>query len=301
MKNINELIKEKYYRKLNIPSGDLRISVTDYCNMRCNYCHNEGQDNNKSELSTEDIIHIISSSLKYGVNKVRLTGGEPLLHPDIVTICQKIYHETGIKNLGINTNGINKDVLFEICSLGILNQVVVGIDYYDSEISKDSDIGVPSSQILNTVKSLKENKINTQIAMVYLGNYHQVTKMIQWCFEHNVLLKIIEFIGHIKYDSYQMMIEKVVNDFNLNLGVTADLDELYAYDSKQNKILFFQSHCNRNECSACKNLHMRVTSRGFAKPCIMRNDTTISLLEDFDKSMKIAIANLGNPPGKPVK
>ena len=75
---------------LGRPLQDLRISVTDRCNFRCDYCmpiENYGHDHNflpKSEiLSFEEITIIVESMLKLGLTKVRITGGEPLLRKDI--------------------------------------------------------------------------------------------------------------------------------------------------------------------------------------------------------------------------
>ena len=80
---------EIYYRFLNIPAGDLRISITNACNMKCIYCHNEGQQNERVNfLTVDEIKFIVINAQKYGLMKVRLTGGDPLIHPQIHEICR---------------------------------------------------------------------------------------------------------------------------------------------------------------------------------------------------------------------
>ena len=81
------IVAEKEYRMLNIPSGDLRISVTNGCNMRCTYCHNEGQTETEVKyLSVNEVKTIVCNAMKFGLHKVRITGGEPLIHPNIEEI-----------------------------------------------------------------------------------------------------------------------------------------------------------------------------------------------------------------------
>lgn len=299
-------ITERYYRHLNIPSGDLRISITSACNMRCVYCHNEGQMLENCFMEKSMIFSIVSQSLKYGVHKVRLTGGEPLLHPDIVDICIGLKKMPGVNNLGLNTNGLEKKKLFDLASLKLLDQVVVGIDYFDGVVSKNSPIGKSSKEVLDTVLELKKMGVNVQLTTVFTNNKEDVYKMVEWCLKQGILLKVLERCTPLSecndYSSvdYDMLIEELLEKFDLRKGITADLNEFYGYNEKKGKVLFFQSHCNRKQCDTCSRLHMRITSNYMAKPCLQRSDTEFPLFPDFDDSMKRAIVNLGNGPDNPV-
>ncbi len=297
---------EKYYRMLNLPSGDLRISITNGCNMKCTYCHNEGQTIRKEVkfLSVEDIKYLVNNAKPYGLKKVRLTGGEPLIHPEINEIVRMLHDELGISNIGINTNGLEIEKLYELCETEYLKQVVIGLDYFDSEISKDSPIGISSSKIRDGILKIRDRGRNIQIATVYNGNFEDIFRLVEWCLENQVLLKVIEKSDYwtTEYDpsTFDVIISTIRKRYLLNIGLTADLKEYYLFNDKS-KILFFQSHCNRNECQLCKNMHMRITCFGEAKACINRADTTFPLLSgDFNKNFKRAIANLGNPPGNEV-
>jgi cyclic pyranopterin phosphate synthase len=88
--------------------NNLRISVTDRCNLRCTYCMpEEVQFLNKSELLTfEEITRFVTIAADLGVDKIRLTGGEPLLRRDISTLARMLVAVPGIRDIGLTTNGI---------------------------------------------------------------------------------------------------------------------------------------------------------------------------------------------------
>lgn len=296
---------ELYYRKLNIPSGDLRISITNGCNMKCIYCHNEGQDSAQVRfLSPSDIIFIIRQSIKYGVNKVRLTGGEPTIHPEFDKIIFGLSNLVKIDNIGINTNAIEKELIIDACKKGYLNHIVIGIDSIDGKVSKSSSIGLSSSEVLDTVLILKELHVNVQIASVLTrSNSKQILELVGWCIEHHILLKIIEETSHYSEasttpadDYFEQLILSIRDKYFLHLGITIDLGEYYLYDGI-NRVLFFQSHCNRNECEVCRNLHLRIDVDGNARTCIWNNVAKFPLLDGhFDFQMKRAIINQGRAP-----
>ncbi|XP_073194674.1 molybdenum cofactor biosynthesis protein 1 isoform X6 [Lepidochelys kempii] len=88
----------------------LRISLTEKCNLRCQYCMPEEgvQLTPKSELlTTQEIITIARLFVKEGVDKIRLTGGEPLIRPDVVDIVAQLYKLEGLQTIAVTTNGIN--------------------------------------------------------------------------------------------------------------------------------------------------------------------------------------------------
>lgn len=88
----------------------LRISLTEKCNLRCQYCMPEEgvQLTPKSELlTTQEIITLARLFVKEGVDKIRLTGGEPLIRPDVVDIVAQLRKLEGLKTIAVTTNGIN--------------------------------------------------------------------------------------------------------------------------------------------------------------------------------------------------
>ena len=94
---------------LGRPLRNLRVSVTDRCNLRCEYCMPE---DDYVWLPREDVLHFEETStlvdvfLSLGVDKIRLTGGEPLLRRDVPALVQMITAKPGLKDLALTTNGV---------------------------------------------------------------------------------------------------------------------------------------------------------------------------------------------------
>jgi molybdenum cofactor biosynthesis enzyme MoaA len=215
-----------------------------------------------------------------------------------------------IDNVGVNTNGISlKDRLVDALLTTGIDVIVVGIDYFGSKISKASNIGKSSIDILNNVLNAKTKGLNIQVATVYdERNHEDVFQLAKWCKDNNILLKILEVsddtIAPETSEPFIQLIQDLRDNFCLKLGKTISLNEIYGmHDDGINKILFFHSKCRVRECQECSQMHMRVTSSGMAKPCILRRDTEFDLLdsEKAFNNMARAVHNLGNPPEKAAK
>ncbi len=124
------------YDQYNREITYLRISVTDRCNLRCNYCMpEEGVVLKKHEdlLSYEEIIEVIKTGVRLGINKIRLTGGEPLVRKGIETLVSKINEIEGIKDIGLTTNGILLPKLAVKLREAGLNRVNISLDTLNPE------------------------------------------------------------------------------------------------------------------------------------------------------------------------
>ena len=96
---------DKYGRSIDY----LRLSVTDLCNLRCLYCMPDTgvpQREHAGILRVEECIAIAQAAVDLGINKIRITGGEPLVRRGIVDICQGIGAIPGVQELCITTNGL---------------------------------------------------------------------------------------------------------------------------------------------------------------------------------------------------
>lgn len=298
-----------YYKHLSIPSGELRISIVAGCDMRCWYCHNEGQgDFTSQKLSIEQIDEIVGLGKRFGISKVRLTGGEPLIHPRIFDILDMIKVKHQIRNVGINTNGTKLDALksAKLKELNIDN-VVVGLDYFDEKISKDSPVGKSSKQIRENILVAHGLGLNVQVATVCSeSSIDNITNMVSWCLSNNILIKLLEVSDEkvaTESSPYFLNVIKVVSKkFSLRLGKTVATNETYGINDNGSKVLFFHSHCKVRQCHECSLMHMRITSSGYAKPCILRTDTEFNVLgENRYSNLLKAIHNLGNPPENSVR
>lgn len=134
---------DHYNRKINY----LRISVTDRCNLRCRYCMPEDgvcMVKHSEILTYEEIQQVVAVAVPLGIDKIRLTGGEPLVRKDIVELVRMIACVKGVKDIAITTNGILlEEFAVHLASAG-LHRVNISLDTVDPEkfyqITRGGDI-----------------------------------------------------------------------------------------------------------------------------------------------------------------
>lgn len=96
---------DQYKRNINY----MRISVTELCNLRCRYCMPvEGicKKEHKEMLSEDELVQAVEAAVSLGITKLRITGGEPLVKRNILSICRRIAAVNGIREVCMTTNGI---------------------------------------------------------------------------------------------------------------------------------------------------------------------------------------------------
>ena len=101
----------KVFDNFNRPIISLRMSITNRCNINCFYCHHDGMLSTSNEMSVDEIFKIASVSKDLGVERIRFSGGEPLVRNDIVDIVNSV-NSLGFRDISITTNGI---FLSELC------------------------------------------------------------------------------------------------------------------------------------------------------------------------------------------
>lgn len=135
------------YDRFNRHINYLRISVTDRCNLRCQYCMPEDGIrlmNHQDILSFEEITEVVRVAVSQGIDKFRITGGEPLVRKDIVTLVSQMASVSGVKDLSITTNGILLEELAQPLKDAGLRRVNISLDTLNplkfSEITRGGDI-----------------------------------------------------------------------------------------------------------------------------------------------------------------
>ncbi|HYK01179.1 MAG TPA: GTP 3',8-cyclase MoaA [Thermoanaerobaculia bacterium] len=143
------------------PMRDLRISVTDRCNFRCTYCMPKevfGRDFaflERAELLTfEEIARVAAVFVQHGVEKVRLTGGEPLLRRDLERLVAKLAAIDGLHDIALTTNGslLTPEKARTLKSAG-LNRVTISLDSLDDAVFRAmNDVNFPVSRVLDAIE-----------------------------------------------------------------------------------------------------------------------------------------------------
>ena len=155
-------MKDKFGREIDY----LRVSVTDNCNLRCIYCMDEKGNkflNKDEKLTDNEIYKVVKESAKLGIKKVRITGGEPLVRPGVVSLISKINNIEGIEEIYLTTNGI------------LLADMI-------DELSKNGLKGVNIS-----LDSLKEDRFNK---LTRVGNLHKVLEAIDKAIALGIKVKL---------------------------------------------------------------------------------------------------------------
>ncbi len=200
------------------PLRDLRISVTDRCNFRCSYCmprevFNEDYPYLSREeiLSFEELEHLVSSLIPLGIEKVRLTGGEPLLRRDFVKLVEKISaHDVEV---AVTTNGVLLESQAEALADAGLDRVTVSLDALDNEtFQKMTDSDVDVSVVLAGIDAaiaagLTPVKVN---AVVRRGvNEHAIQDLVNYFRGTGVIVRFIEYMDVGSSNSWRL--EEVIS------------------------------------------------------------------------------------------
>lgn len=126
-REVSDMLVDTHGRRHNY----LRISLTERCNLRCNYCMPaDGVEltPNAELLSKSEIIRIASTFVEGGVDKIRLTGGEPSIRSDIEEICEQLRSLPGLKYLAMTSNGIVLSRKLPRLQAAGLNQLNISLD-----------------------------------------------------------------------------------------------------------------------------------------------------------------------------
>ena len=145
---------------LGRPLRDLRVSVTDRCNFRCTYCMPReifGRDFaflRRDELLTfEEIARLARSFVNLGVEKIRLTGGEPLLRRDLERLVEMLSRIGGLQDLTLTTNGslLTREKAHALKDAG-LNRITISLDSLDDDVFRAmNDVDFPVGRVLDAI------------------------------------------------------------------------------------------------------------------------------------------------------
>ena len=271
-----------------IPKNRFRVSITSECNMRCVYCHNEGNKTN-GYMSIDNIVNILQLAKQLNLTEIRLTGGEPLIHPKIKEICNIIKNEYDMK-VSINTNLVENKLLMDLLNHNLVDHIVVGIDYFNGTVSKRSALGLPSHIILKKVIEIRRKFGNIiSLATVYNGDIENITKLVDFCITNYIRIKVIErqekVTDNCYVDSYKQMQDAVIKRYPLRY-LKDEYNEINGYLNNTKVLSFFHSFCRIKRCDLCRSLQLRVTHDCKIKRCVFDDSFDFSC-NDIDVLNKL--------------
>lgn len=202
---MTELTDSTVLDQLQRPIKDLRISLTDRCQFRCTYClpadHVDvmrQQSQPEKHLSFTEITQVVRAFAQLGVNKIRLTGGEPLLRKNLSELISNIKSIEGIEEVALTTNaGLLNPVLDDLVAAG-LDRITISIDALEADLfSQITGTQVKVDDILTSIdrcvaSGLKQVKLNCVIQKGI--NENQIIPMLNHFRGTGVVVRFIEFM-----------------------------------------------------------------------------------------------------------
>ena len=263
----------------------LRISLTEVCNMACSYCVSSIKDHNRDpdELIPSDLLSLVRMLKDHaGIEKVRLTGGEPLLYPNLISIISGI-REMGIDSIGITTNGqLLARKAKELFDSG-LKSVNMSLDSLKPENFKRMGRVGKLHKTLEGIEVCMKLGILVKINMVVIkgDNDDEVLNMLEFCIDKGIEVRYLELMSmgllHNKDDLKLVTMDKILEKISTRYKIKPIPAES---DSTSLRYCvpggYFGIIPNKSEpfCATCSRL--RLTSDGQLIGCLS-NPATISI------------------------
>ncbi|TCK97744.1 cyclic pyranopterin monophosphate synthase subunit MoaA [Natranaerovirga hydrolytica] len=281
-------MKDNYGRTINY----LRVSVTNRCNLKCQYCIPKSmtyKENEKALLSLDELYQVIKAYCEIGINKVRITGGEPLVREGIIEWISRVSKLPQIKDLAMTTNGVLLKKYAKDLKEAGLNRLNISLDSLDPDSYKSITGGGQLSSVLEGIQTaqmvgLAEIKINTVLIKDF--NDHCITSFVDWTKKEAIDVRFIELMpigegiqwSKDRFVSAETVLKKVPELYKIETLDQSSPATYYQLPDGKGKVgLIKPVSCKF--CNRCN--RMRLTAEGKIKYCLLSEETF-----DMKKSLR---------------
>jgi cyclic pyranopterin phosphate synthase len=271
------------------PLLNLRIAVTQRCNLRCDYCHKEGEDNcaqgTAEEMTFDEIVRIARIAVSLGISRIKLTGGEPLMRKDICEIVKGIAAIPDLKDLSMTTNGTMLGFLAQELHTCGLRRVNISLPTLNAETYAKLTEGILENALEGVKTAVEAGFCPVKLNMVILNgiNVDTVPEMMDFARQTGAILQLIELDPMNVDDAYYSTYHKFLNEHEemlrqkaLKIETRRFMHNRRIYHLPDATVEVVHPIDNTDFCMHCTRL--RVTSNGKLKPCLMRNDNLVDIL-----------------------
>ena len=284
------MLIDSFQRKISY----IRVSVTDRCDFRCVYCMSEDMEflPKKDVLSLEELDRLCNTFIDLGVQKLRITGGEPLVRKNIMQLFSNLGNKIGqgLEELTLTTNGSQLARYAKDLFDNKVKRINVSLDSLDKnkfkKITRNNDFNKVVKGIMAAKNAGLKIKINT-VALKGI-NDNEILDLVNWCGENKFALTFIEVmpmgeIGEKRIDQYMPLTEVrsliktrySITDDPLKTGGPAKYVHCHETDQK----IGFITPLTHNFCEACN--RVRITCTGKMYMCLGQEDK-----EDLKKPLR---------------
>ncbi|CAM1370989.1 Cyclic pyranopterin monophosphate synthase subunit MoaA [Tenacibaculum sediminilitoris] len=270
----------------------VRLAVTDRCNLRCQYCmpaHGIDIVPRKELLTYKEMYRIIRVLTELGVNKVRLTGGEPFVRKDFISFLEMLSYNDLLDDINITTNGalISKHI-YTIENLKKVKNINLSIDSLQEEKFKTITRRDVFPKVYKTFELLEKSSLSLKLNVVVQSGFNtdEINDFVQLTKDKNIAVRFIEempFNGKGQRNAKEVWnYNKILNEVQSKFTVT----ELPSKKSSTSRNFSIENHkgtigiipaFTRTICNDCNRI--RITSTGTFKNCLF--DDGVFNLRDF--------------------
>lgn len=277
---------------------NLRVSLTDRCNLRCTYCmpHDfAAWLPSEHQLTTDELLRVIEIAVSEGINEVRLTGGEPLLRPDIVEIVSRINAIENAPTLTMTTNALTLEKVAKPLVDAGLTRINISLDTLDRDRFKLMTHRDRIDDVFAGIKAAQDAGINPiKINAVLLKgvNADEAPALLEWALANNLALRFIEQMPLDAGGIWERSSLVTADDIYTDLSTRYELTPCDGRGSSPAEEFFVNGgpatvgiigSVTRPFCGACDRL--RLTSDGQLRSCLFS-------LEEMD--LRTAMRNGAN-------
>jgi cyclic pyranopterin phosphate synthase len=266
--------------------NNLRISVTDRCNIRCTYCMPESvRFLPRAELLTfEEIERFVRVASTVGVDKIRLTGGEPLVRRDLPRLVARLVGVPGIKDVGLTTNGILLGPMARSLRDAGLTRINVSLDTMDPARFRDLTRRDGWEQVIEGILAAKEvgfEPVKLNAIAIKGVTEDDVVPLARFAREHGLELRFIEYMpldaGNLWGREKVLLADEILDRLALGIGPLAPAPDQdprapamdYDYLDGQGRVGLIAS-VSRPFCGSCN--RVRLTADGKLRNCLFALD-----------------------------
>lgn len=296
---------DNYGRNINY----LRVSVTDLCQFRCTYCIPEKgikQLKHSEILSLEEIYTVIRECSTLGVDKIRFTGGEPLVRKGLMGLIKSVSRLEKIKDIAMTTNGALLGNMAQSLKNSGLHRVNISLDTLNENKFKAVTRVGELKDVIRGVEAAKVAGLGVKFNVVLMKDFNddEIEDLIKLTRIYDADVRFIELmpIGENQEFAVKhfMSCDEILKTFELRPMMTDDPHaptRYYKYGNAKGRVGFITA-MSSHFCSQCNRI--RLTSDGKLKPCLHSNQE-IDLRKAIRNSDNLSEVIIGAIKSKPEK
>jgi cyclic pyranopterin phosphate synthase len=267
--------------KLGRTINYLRLSITDRCNLRCCYCMpatGVPACEHGDILRYEELLHIAEAAVGLGIEKVRITGGEPLIRKGVLDFLKQLESLPGLTEMTLTTNGLLLEETAEQLKAVGVNRLNVSLDSLDSQAYAQITRGGDLKQVLAGLYAAEQAGLRLKLNMVVMRgiNDHEVEAFAALSQKHPWSVRFIEYMPTIREVAWKNrvisggeILERLQQTFALSSISTSRLcgpAKPYRIDGAIGTVGII-TPMSEHFCGSCNRI--RVTAQGLAKSCLL--------------------------------